>query len=415
MSESSGRRRLRLLLGAFGDPGHAFPMIALGERLAQRGHEVTLQTWVRWREPVEAAGMAFSPAPEYQVFPTRDRPLKPYEAAVRAARESQPLVRDTDPHVVIADILTLAPALAGELEDRPVATVVPHVLPHLPPGAPPYSLGARPARTPLGRAAWRALTRPLSGGLIKGRDELNGARSRLGLAPLHHVHGGISRRLCLVATLPALEPWAGWAPWAHVVGPLLWEPPAEEVALPEGEGPLVLVAPSTSQDRGHRLLRAALSGLADAPVRVLATWNRRPLREPVRPAPNTRLVPWVSYARTMPRCDVVVCHGGHGTVMRALDSGCVVVASPAAGDMNENAARLDWAGLGVRLPKPLLSPATLRLAVERALADPRLRANARAAAEWTAVNDGPTRAAQLIEAFAAGRAPTDARGTTRHD
>ena len=91
--------------------------------------------------------------------------------------------------------------------------------------------------------------------------------------------------------------------------------------------------------------------------------------------------------------------------MRALDSGCVVVASPAAGDMNENAARLDWAGLGVRLPKRLLSPATLRLAVERALAEPQLRANARTAAQWTTVNERPTRAAELIEAIAGGRAP----------
>jgi MGT family glycosyltransferase len=403
-AQGVANRPLRLLLGAFGDPGHAFPMIALGERLAQRGHTVTLQTWTRWREHVEAAGMSFSAAPEYQVFPTRDRPLKPYEAAVRAARESQPLVRETDPDVVIADILTLAPALAGELEERPVVTVVPHLLPHLPPIAPPYSLGARPARTPLGRAAWRALRHPFARGLSRGRDELNGARQRLGLAPLPHVHGGISRQLCLVATLPALEPWAGWPPWAHVVGPLLWEPPAEDVALPDGEAPLVLVAPSTSQDRRHHLLHAAVRGLADGPVRVLATWNRRPPREPLEPASNTRVVPWVSYRRTMPSCDVVVCHGGHGTVMRALASGCVVVASPAAGDMNENAARLDWAGLGVRLPKRLLSPATLRLAVERALADERLRANARAAADWATHNDGATRAAELIEAFAA-RAP----------
>jgi UDP:flavonoid glycosyltransferase YjiC (YdhE family) len=33
---------LRLLLGAFGDPGHAFPAIALGRALAARGHEVVL-------------------------------------------------------------------------------------------------------------------------------------------------------------------------------------------------------------------------------------------------------------------------------------------------------------------------------------------------------------------------------------
>ena len=52
--------------------------------------------------------------------------------------------------------------------------------------------------------------------------------------------------------------------------------------------------------------------------------------------------------------DLVVCHVGHGTLMRALTSGVPVVACPAAGDMNENAARADWAGVGVRLPVLLL-------------------------------------------------------------
>ena len=48
----------RILLGAFGDPGHAFPMIALGVALRRRGHEVTLQTWERWRSHVQAEGLA---------------------------------------------------------------------------------------------------------------------------------------------------------------------------------------------------------------------------------------------------------------------------------------------------------------------------------------------------------------------
>ena len=43
----------------------------------------------------------------------------------------------------------------------------------------------------------------------------------------------------------------------------------------------------------------------------------RSSRRSTMPA-NARLVDWVSYARTMPHCDVVVCHGGHGTLARAL-------------------------------------------------------------------------------------------------
>src|SRR4051794_36200211 len=67
VAEGSNARRARLLLGAFGDPGHAFPMIALGRALAARGHDVVLQTWSRWGEHVQAGGMQFAPAPEYQV------------------------------------------------------------------------------------------------------------------------------------------------------------------------------------------------------------------------------------------------------------------------------------------------------------------------------------------------------------
>jgi UDP:flavonoid glycosyltransferase YjiC (YdhE family) len=102
----------------------------------------------------------------------------------------------------------------------------------------------------------------------------------------------------------------------------------------------------------------------------------------------------------MPRCDVVVCHGGHGTVARALSSGCVVVAVPAAGDMNENAARVDWAGVGVRLPRRFAaSPRALRLAVGRALDSQALRARARDLAAWVAERDPADRAAELLERF----------------
>jgi UDP:flavonoid glycosyltransferase YjiC (YdhE family) len=103
----------------------------------------------------------------------------------------------------------------------------------------------------------------------------------------------------------------------------------------------------------------------------------------------------------MPRCDLVVCHAGHGTLVRALSSGCAVVACPAAGDMNENAARVDWAGAGVRLPRRLISPRGLRVAVQRALADGSLRARARELAAWNAERDPADRAAELVEGLVA--------------
>jgi len=391
---------MRVLLGAFGDPGHAFPMLALGRALAARGHEVTLQTWTRWREHVEAEGLAFAPAPEYQVFPTGPEPLDFYEAVVHATWDTLPLVREVAPDVLVADILTLAPALAGELAGVPRATLIPHVYPHGEPHFPIYSLGARLPRSELGRKMWRKAQRPVHKGLELGRAELNGTRARLGLEPLAHVHGGISRQLALVATFPQLEYPRSWPEHVRVVGPLMWEPPYHDVEPPPGEGPLVLVAPSTAQDPEHRLLRAALRGLARMPVRVLATWNRRLPPQPLPVPRNARLVEWVSYSRTMPRCDLVICHGGHGTLVRALASGCPVVACPAIGDMNENAARLDWAGAGVRVPRRFLSPRVLRLAVERALNEPAIARRARELGDWAQMNDAGARAASLVERLA---------------
>ena len=392
---------MKVLLGAFGDPGHAFPMIALGRALAARGNTVTLQTWTRWRSEVEAEGLGFAPAPEYKVFPSGPEPLNFYQSVVRAANDTLPQIRDFNPDVAVADILTLAPALAAEMQGVPCATLIPHVYPHGPSDFPVYSLGARMPRTALGRALWRQAQRPVSRGLERGRVELNRTRAELGLPPLDYVHSGISRELALVATFPQLEYPRRWPAHVHVVGPLMWEPPAEDVELPPGEQPLVLVAPSTAQDREQRLLRAALEGLADAPVRILATWNRRLPPRPLPVPENTRIVDWVSYSRTMPLADVVICHAGHGTLVRALASGCAVIACPAVGDMNENAARLDWAGAGVRVPRRFISPRSLELALERVLDDQRIGARARAIADWGEHHDAGDLAARLVEQMVA--------------
>ena len=337
--------------------------------------------------------MTFDPAPEYEVWPNK-RALTPYEAAVRAARETVPVLRDFDPDAVVADILTVAGSLAAQMDERPWVTLVPHVLPTSEPGFPPYSVGARLPRTPLGASAWELMRPMLSMGEQRGRRELNGARERVGLPHLAHAHGGISRQLALVATFPQLEyPRHDRHPSVRVTGPLLWEQPFGEVELPPGPEPLVLVAPSTSQDPGHRMLRAALEGLADEPVRVIATTNRREPSTPLRVPANARVVDWLSYARTMPRCAAVICHAGHGTVVRALASGVPVVGCPAAGDMAENAARVAWAGCGVSLPRRLITPRGVRLAIRKLLAEPgyaeRARACGRGASATTAARWPP--------------------------
>jgi UDP:flavonoid glycosyltransferase YjiC (YdhE family) len=390
-------RPLRLLVAAFGDPGHAFPAIALARELGRHGHDVLVETWERWREPVEAEGMAFIGAQEYTVFPPPGPDTPDGQTAAAAARALARLMEGFEPDLVVSDILTLAPTLAAEVAGVPHATLIPHVYPVQQPGMPLYSLGLRPPRTALGRMGWRA-TGPLLGmGLRRGRDELNETRGRLGLPPIERFHGGISELLAIVGTFPQLEYPREWPAHVQVTGPLFFELPGDEVEIPEGDGPLVLIAPSTAQDPECELLRVGLAGLADEPVRVLATTNRHRPERPIEVPANAKLVDWLLYSQAMPAADVVICHGGHGTVARALAAGKPLLVCPSVGDMGENAARVAWSGAGLSIPRRLLSQRAIRLATRRLLREKRFGVKARELAAWSAAHDGPAAAAVLVE------------------
>jgi len=392
---------LRVLLAAFGDAGHAYPAIALGRALAARGHDVLVETWEERRVAVEGAGLGFAAAEEYRTFPPPDPDTDAGRHAAEAAIALLPLLEEMRPDVAVVDILTLAPALAAEVAGVPLATLIPHVYPVVEPGLPFFSVGLRPPRTALGRRAWTAGQRALGVGLEHGRRDLNEQRRRLGLAPIDRFHGGISPDLALVATYPQLEYPRSWPAGVHVTGPMSFEQPHPEIELPPGEEPLVLVAPSTAHDSDNRLVRAALAAFATEPVRVVATTNRVAPRWPIEVPPNAVLVDWLSYSQLMPAASLVVCHGGHGTVARALGAGTPLLVCPFAGDMSETAMRVAWAGCGLALPWRLCRPAPLRWAARRVLGDPAFTAAAGEIAAWGREHDGAMRGAELVQGLAA--------------
>jgi MGT family glycosyltransferase len=395
---------LRVLVAAFGDAGHAFPAIALGRALAVRGHEVVVETWEERRAAVQGAGLGFAAAEEYRMFPPPEPDSEDGQHAAEAARALLPLLEELRPHVVVSDILTLAPSLAAERAGVPLATLVPHIYPVVEPGRPFFAVGLRPPRTPLGRAAWRAGQRALDIGLEHGRRDLNLQRERLGLPPLDRFHGGISPDLALVATYPQLEYPRRWPPGVEVTGPMTFEVPHPEIELPAGDHPLVLVAPSTAHDSDNHLVRTALEALATERVRVVATTNRVKPQRPIEVPPNAVLVDWLSYSQLMPAAALVVSHGGHGTVARALGAGTPVLISPITGDMSETAMRVAWAKAGLSLPWRLCRPGPLRWAARRALGDPSFAARAATIAAWGRENDGAERGAELVERLALRRA-----------
>jgi MGT family glycosyltransferase len=395
---------LRVLVAAFGDPGHVFPAISLGRALAGRGHEVVVETWEERRGAVEGAGLGFAAAEEYKMFPPPEPDSDDGQHAAEAARALLPLLERMRPHVAVSDILTLAPALAAERAGVPLATLIPHIYPVVEPGLPFFAIGLRSPRTPVGRAIWRAGQRALDVGLEHGRRDLNLQRERIGLAPVERFHGGISPELALVATYPQLEYPRRWPAGVEVTGPMTFELPHAEIELPPGNRPLVLVAPSTAHDSGNRLVRTALKALAGEPVRVVATTNRVAPQSPIEVPPNAVLVDWLSYNQLMPAASLVVSHGGHGTVARALGAGTPVLICPIIGDMSETAMRVSWAKAGLSLPWRLCRPEPLRWAARRILHDPSFAAQAEKIATWGRQNDGAKRGAELVEELARNRA-----------
>ncbi len=394
---------MRFLVGAFGDAGHVFPAIALGRALAGRGHEVTIETWEERRAAVEGAGLGFAAAEEYRMFPPPDPDSPEGAHAAEAARALLPLLEAMRPHAVVSDILTLAPALAAEVAGLPRATLIPHIYPVVEAGLPFFAVGLRPPRTPLGRAIWRAGQRALEVGLEQGRSDLNKQRARLGLAPTERFHGGISSELALVGTFPQLEYPRDWPTEVEVIGPMSFEVPHPEIELPRGDDPLVLVAPSTAHDSRNHLVRTALAALANEPVRVVATTNRVMPQVSIEVPSNALLVDWLSYSQLMPAASLVISHGGHGTVARALSAGTPLLISPFIGDMSETAMRVDWAGAGLSLPWRLCRPKPLLWAARRILGDPSFTARAVQLAAWAKTHDGAERGARLVERLATSR------------
>jgi len=393
--------RLRILVAAFGDAGHVFPAIALGKALTARGHEVVIETWEERRAAVEGEGLGFAAAEEYRMFPPPDPESEEGQHAAEAALALRPLLREFQPHVVVSDILTLAPTLAAEEAGIPLATLIPHIYPVVEPGLPFFAIGLRPPRTRAGRALWRTgHDRALRVGLEQGRRDLNIQRARLELPPIDRFHGGISPDLALVATFPQLEYPRHWPAGVEITGPMTFEMPTPEIELPPGDDPLVLVAPSTAHDSDNHLVRTALAALAEEPVRVVATTNRVAPQRPIEVPGNARLVEWLSYSQLMPAAAAIVSHGGHGTVARALGAGTPVLVCPIIGDMSETAMRVDWAGAGLSLPWRLCRPAPLRWALRQLLHEPKFTAKAEEIAAWGRENDGAARGAQLVEELA---------------
>jgi MGT family glycosyltransferase len=147
--------------------------------------------------------------------------------------------------------------------------------------------------------------------------------------------------------------------------------------------------------------RDAIDALSLLPVRMLVTVGRdRDPRDIGPVGPNVHVARWVPQADVMPHADVMVCHGGSGTVTAGLAAGVPMAVLPLFADQPHNARRVADLGAGIALD----DANGLHEAVRSLIAEPTYRATARRIA--ADLRELPTvdAAAKIVHGFAAVRA-----------
>ena len=373
---------MRVAVVAGPEAGHAFPAIALCLKLAAAGDEPVLLTGVGWLETARGVGLEavelLGLDPDESDDDT-DAGAKLHQRAARMARLNLPVLRSLQPDLVVSDVITVCGGMAAELAGIPWIELSPHPL-YLPSrGLPPIGSGLAPGTGLRGRlrdATMRAFT---ARSVRAGERQRTRARQEIGLPG---VDPGPLRRL--IATLPALEvPRPDWPAEAVVVGPLHFEPTSTVLAVPAGDGPVIVIAPSTASTGTVGLAELALDHLI--PGETLPAGSRLVVSR--MGGDDVEVPPWAAVGLgrqddLLRHADVVVCGGGHGMLSKTLLAGVPMVVVPGGGDQWELANRVVRQG-SARLVRPLSADALIA-GVTEVLSDPGYRQAARRAGESVA-------------------------------
>ncbi|MDW5598828.1 glycosyltransferase [Conexibacter stalactiti] len=153
------------------------------------------------------------------------------------------------------------------------------------------------------------------------------------------------------------------------------------------------------------LFARLLEGLRALPLNVVVTVGRAldPAGFGPQP-PHVRIERHLPQARVLTRCDLVVSHGGSGTVVDALAAGLPSLLLPLGADQLLNAARCEALGVGVALDVVNATPQAIGAAATRLLDDRATAAAARAFALEIGALPGPDACVPALEEIASAGA-----------
>lgn len=202
--------------------------------------------------------------------------------------------------------------------------------------------------------------------------------------------------LVLLADLPEFAPTADLPAHFKYIGPIVWEPD-----IPE---PKEIQAPD--KNRALVYLTLGSTGSADALPEIVGALTQQERRvvcttggKHISGLPKGCVaVPYANGSRLCELADVVICHGGNGTIYQALRAGTPIIGIPTFHDQEFNLQQVETLGVGISVRPGRNAADRVITALKQIDNDPRFRERAAELQKKLAPWDGPARAAQAIQA-----------------
>lgn len=385
---------MRVLFCCTGGAGHLLPLRPLAQALRARGHAVA---WVTAPDALHfLAGQGFE---QFMAGPTFDDSRGQFRSAFAEAAglQGEPLSAFTFPRLFGA---ILAPAMLQGVDDA-VRRWRPDFVVHEPAAlAAPLICEQRGLR----HIVHGYGLRPPVEYLAAAMQWFGPHWCRRGLrAP---ADGGVFRHRCLNIAPASLEPSAlspGGRCWRfnpyRPAGPSVVALPDELRHLarpPSTSGPRVYLTFGTVFNRSAALVAAAQAAARLGGALVITVGVNGEPERLAGLAGRSQVLRFVDQRALMPHCDLVVSHGGAGTVLGAAAHGLPQLVLPQAADHFRNARALDAAGAGVVVEADRQTTDILESTMRAMLSNTTLAERARRlAAEMAALPDADAAALEL--------------------
>jgi UDP:flavonoid glycosyltransferase YjiC (YdhE family) len=237
-------------------------------------------------------------------------------------------------------------------------------------------------------------------------------RKQHGFPPVKTLWEAIEGDITLLADLPEFMPVVRGAPPSfRYTGPLLWE---ANIELPpwfhklEPGRPTIYFTMGSTGDT--KFFQEAVRVFGNTDFQVLITTGG--LAEIPNPPPNVFTAKYAPGEALMAVSDVVVSHGGNGTVYQALSCGVPIIGFPTIFDQEVNMRRVAALRAGIYMSNVQYGTDSLEKPVRTILGDPQYRDRCRQLAARISRMDGRRRAALHIHDFLEHKDPMEHPLTT---